>query len=118
MPLIHRNQLPESVIFLSQFTRALELFDSDLTALMKRAFNTARWQLLLSLQNKLEEEMVGIWFWNSVYLRTNKTLQSFSFAYWNTYFSEKYPSHQIMEFEKAIFIPTLEQNSHFKSERE
>lgn len=61
--------------------------------------------------------MVGIWFWNSVYLRTNKIWPTSS-AYRNIYFSEKSPNYLIMQFGKAISIPPLEQNFHFKSERE
>lgn len=62
--------------------------------------------------------MAGIWFENSVYLRTDKIWQFSSFTYRNTYISEKYYNHQIMEFEKAGFIPTLGQNFNFKSEKE
>lgn len=52
------------------------------------------------------------------YCLPKKKLQSSSFAYRNTYFSEKYPNYQIMEFEKAVFFPTLEQNFKIKSEKE
>ena len=97
---------------------SLEQFVSYLTALLAWAFNTGQWELLLSFENPLEEEMVGIWFWNSVYLTTNKIWPTSSFAYRNICLSEEYPNHQIMQFGKTISFPPVEQHFHFESERE